>query len=240
MKNVCESSSESRAMTHRRALYKGDGIVNVTRFQTSPDAGKSIFAGNLPMMRRMGLKSAQDRADRQQKAQDQIAFWENRKENLKNMECDTLEAIAKKLELFHSYENEIAAVKTQYNQEQMWHIMDEAQELGEKIAEEAEKFEPKTAEERREDMAEEALGTDENKGALTESMEEMQEEMAKLTEDASQMLEETAESAEETCDNLTEESIEAVEAAASAEMPAGSAASLPEQAVKYKKIDVFV
>ena len=214
--------------------------MNVTRFQTSPDAGKSIFAGNLPMMRRMGLKSAQDRAERQQKAQDQIAFWENRKENLKNMECDSLEAIGKKLELFHSYENEIAAVKTQYNQEQMWHIMDEAQELGEKIAEEAEKFEPKTAEERREDMAEEALGTDENKGALTESMEEMQEEMAKLTEDASQMLEETAESAEETCDNLTEESIEAVEAAASAEMPAGSAASLPEQAVKYKKIDVFV
>ena len=214
--------------------------MNVTRFQTSPDAGKSIFAGNLPMMRRMGLKSAQDRADRQQKAQDQIAFWENRKENLKNMECDTLEAIGKKLELFHSYEDEIAAVKTQYNQEQMWHIMDEAQELGEKIAEEAEKFEPKTAEERREDMAEEALGTDENKGALTESMEEMQEEMAKLTEDANQMLEETADSTEETCDNLTEENMEAAEAAASAEMSAGSAASLPEQAVKYKKIDVFV
>ncbi len=49
---------------------------------------------------------------------------------------------------FHSYEDEIVAVKMQYNQEQMWHIMDEAKEIGEKIAEEAEKFEPKTAEER--------------------------------------------------------------------------------------------
>ena len=210
--------------------------MNVTMFRTSPDTGKSIFAGNLPMMQRTGLKSAQDQAERQQKAQSQIAFWENQKESLKNVECDTLEAIGKKLEQFHSYESEIAAVKTQYNQEQMWHAMDEAKELGEKIAEEAEKFEPKTAEERREDMAEEALGTDENKGELTESMEEMSE----LTEDMSQTMEEITESAEETYDSLTEESMETMEAAASAEMPADSAELMPDQTVKYKRIDVFV
>ena len=214
--------------------------MNVTMFRTSPDTGKSIFAGNLPMMQRTGLKSAQDQAERQQKAQSQIAFWENRKESLKNMECDTLEAIGKKLERFHSYESEIAAVKTQYNQEQMWHTMDEAKELGEKIAEEAEKFEPKTAEERREDMAEEALGTDENKGELTESMEEMQEEMSELTEDMSQTMEEITESAEETYDSLTEESMETMEAAASTEMPAEGAETLENQTVKYKRIDVFV
>ena len=203
--------------------------MNVTMFRTSPDTGKSIFAGNLPMMQRTGLKSAQDQAERQQKAQSQIAFWENQKESLKNMECDTLEAIGKKLERFHSYESEIAAVKTQYNQEQMWHAMDEAKELGEKIAEEAEKFEPKTAEERREDMAEEALGTDENKGELTESMEEMQEEMAELTEDMSQTMEEITESAEETYDSLTEENVETMEAAASAEMPVDGTEPLPDQ-----------
>ena len=214
--------------------------MNVTMFRTSPDTGKSIFAGNLPMMQRTGLKSAQDQAERQQKAQSQIAFWENQKESLKNVECGTLEAIGKKLEQFHSYESEIAAVKTQYNQEQMWHAMDEAKELGEKIAEEAEKFEPKTAEERREDMAEEALGTDENKGEVTESMEEMQEEMSELTEDMSQTMEEITESAEETYDSLTEESMETMEAAASAEMPADSAELLPDQTVKYKRIDVFV
>ncbi len=215
--------------------------MNITMFRTSPDTGKSIFAGNLPMMQRMGLQSAQDKAARQQKAQSQIAFWENQKEGLKNIECDTLEAIAQKLDQFHSYESEIAAVKMQYNQEQMWHAMDEAKELGEKIAEEAEKFEPKTAEERREEMAKEALGTDENKGELAESIEEMQdeiqdemqEETAELTEDTSQTMEEITESAEEIYDSLTEESVETIKTAASAE-------PLQEQAAKYKRIDVFV
>lgn len=78
------------------------------------------------------------------------------------MECSTLEDIAKKLDKFHSYESEIAVVKMQYNQEQMWHIMDEAEEIGEKIAEEAEKFEPmeevsESAEETLDSMAEESI-----------------------------------------------------------------------------------
>ncbi len=214
--------------------------MNVTMFRTSPDTGKSIFAGNLPMMQRAGLKSTQDKAQRKQKAANQIAFWEKQKENLKNMECSNIDGIAKKLEMFHSYEDKITSVKMQYNQEQMWHIMDEAKELGEKIAEEAERFKPKTAEERREDMAEEALGTDENKSELTESMEAMQEEMAELTEDMSQTMEEVTESAEETYNSLAEESMETMKAVASAEMPASSIEPLPDQAVKYKRIDVLV
>ena len=57
------------------------------------------------------LKSTQDKLERQQKAQSQIEFFENQKENLKNMQCDSIEEIARKLEMFHSYEDQIAAVK---------------------------------------------------------------------------------------------------------------------------------
>ncbi len=206
--------------------------MNVAMFNTASKTDSSIFAGNLPMMQGIGLKSAQDKAERQQKAQSQTAFWENQKESLKNMECDTLEDITKKLDKFRFYESEIDAVKMQYNREQMWHTMDEAKEIGEKIAEGVEEFEPKTAEERRKDMVEEALGIDKGKGELTEGMEEMQEKMVELTEDieemqeemvelteeTSQTVEEISESVEKTFDNMAEENIEAIEDAARAEM----------------------
>lgn len=192
--------------------------MSITMFRTSLNGGNpnSIFAGNLPMMQRAGLKSSQEKAERQQKAAGQIDFWEKQKESLKNMECDSIEDIARKLDKFHTYEDEIAAVKMQYNQEQMRHTMDEAREWGEKIAKEAEKYEPKTAEERREEMAEEALGTDENKGELTEMLEDMQEEISEMTE----------EMAEETLESISELPIEE-------EQPM-------DQAVKYKRIDLFV
>ena len=98
------------------------------------------------------LKSTQDKLERQQKAQSQIEFFENQKENLKNMQCDSIEDIARKLEMFHSYEDRIAAVKKQYNNEQMFHTMDEARERGEQIAELAEDYAPKTEEERKEEI----------------------------------------------------------------------------------------
>ena len=72
------------------------------------------------------LKSTQDRLERQQKAQSQIDFFENQKANLKNIQCNSIEDIARKLEMFHSYEEQIAAVKKQYNNEQMFNTMDEA------------------------------------------------------------------------------------------------------------------
>lgn len=193
----------------------------------------SILEGNLPRMQRAGLKSVQEKAERQQKAQSQITFWENQKESLKNMEYNTPEDIMEKLGRFHSYESEISAVKMQYNQEQMWHAMDEAREIGEKIAEGVEKFEPKTAEERREDIAEEALGTDENKGELTESMEKMQEEVTELTE-------EIAESTEELLEDITEESVSAMEDTISAEGSVGSRELLLDQTVKYQRIDILI
>lgn len=141
------------------------------------------------------LKSTQEKMERQQKAQDQISFFEQQKDNLKNMECSSLEEISRKLEMFHTYEDEIAAAKQAYNNEQMWHALDEAKELGEKIAEQAEKYEPKTAEERKEEMVEEALGTDEEKGEMTEALEDLQEELAEISEE---MLEEAEEVLEQT------------------------------------------
>ncbi len=225
--------------------------MNFTIFNTASKNSNSIFAGSLPMMRRTGLKSTQDKAERQQKAQRQIAFWENQKESLKNIECSTLEEIAQKLDKFRTYEDQIAAVKKQYNQEQMWHVMDEAKEIGKKIAEEAEKLEPKTAEERREDIAEEALGIDEFKGEMTESIEEMQEQMTELSEEMqeqmtelseemSQAIEETADTPQETLDSTVEESTEAADSIIISEIPADTAETLSKQAVLYKRIDVLI
>ena len=168
------------------------------------------------------LKSTQDKLERQQKAQSQIEFFENQKENLKNMQCDSIEDIARKLEMFHSYEDQIAAVKKQYNNEQMFHTMDEARERGEKIAELAEDYAPKTEEERKEEMVEEALGIEE-KGGLTESMEEVQE----ITEE---MVEE-----------LATENVELLDEAMTAESEVlADTAVLPPEEVKYKKIDILI
>ena len=168
------------------------------------------------------LKSTQDKIVRQQKAQSQIDFFENQKANLKNMQCDSIEDIARKLEMFHSYEEQIAAVKKQYNNEQMFHTMDEARERGEQIAELAEDYASKTEEERTEEMVEEALGIEE-KGGITESMEEVQE----ITED---MVEE-----------LTPENLEVVDEAITEESEVFTEAELllPEE-VRYKRIDILI
>lgn len=178
--------------------------ISLTNIGTdSYQKGGSVFAGNLPVLQNNVSKSAQDKAERQQKTQSEISFWEKQKENLKNQECESVEEIAKKLKALHSYEDEIAAAKQSFNNEQMWHILDEAEELGEKIAEAAEKMEPKTAEERREDMAEEAMGTDEDKGM----MEEMMEDVSDLTEEVEAMEEnaEELEEAKEAQEKLAEE-----------------------------------
>lgn len=125
-----------------------------------------------------GLKSTQQRMERQETRDRQVAFFENQKENLKGIKCESVEEIAKKLELFHSYEDQIRAAKAAYNNEQMWHMMDEAREIGEKIAEAVEKSKPKTAEERQEDLVEEITGTE--SGGIMEELEEMVEEAQEL------------------------------------------------------------
>ena len=168
------------------------------------------------------LNATQDKIERQQRAQGQIDFLERQKENLKNMQYDNIEDIAKKLEMFHSYEDQIAAVKKQYNNEQMFHTMDEARERGEQIAELAEDNAPKTEEERKEEMVEEALNIEE-KGGLTECMEDVQE----ITEE---MMEEIA-----------EENLEVLDETLIAESEGVTETDLlqPEE-IKYKKIDILI
>lgn len=140
----------------------------------------SLYGGNLFADR--SLKSTQQKATRQEERDNKIAFFEKQKDNLKNMHCETVDEIAKKLEMFHSYEDQIAAAKVAYNNEQMMHMMDESRERGEKIAEAVEKMEPKTPEERLEDLAEEAMGI-ESDGI----MEELQEVVEEVLEEAEEM-----------------------------------------------------
>ena len=133
------------------------------------------FARNRQMNLKSGLKSTREKIARQEKCENQVNFWENQKKNLKNWEGATLEDIARKLEMFHSYEDQIDAAKMAYNNEQMWHMMDEARERAEKLAEHLEETKPKTPEERKEDLVEEALGVDENKGMLSEILDSVSE-----------------------------------------------------------------
>lgn len=126
------------------------------------------------------LKSTEEKMERIQKTQSQIDFFEGKKAELKDMHCNTLDEIAEKLALYNNYNDQIDAVKKQFNYEQMMHCMDEAEELGEKIAEAAEELEPKTAEERREELAKEALGV-EDEGILDEMLDELPEETLEET-----------------------------------------------------------
>lgn len=154
-----------------------------------------------------GLKSTEEKQERQQKAQSQIDFFEAQKANLKNMKCETLEEIGRKLELFNNYNAQIMAVKQQYNQEQMMHTMDEAREFGEKIAEAAEKLEAKTPEERKREQIEEALGIEDEGGLLTEVLEELLDKMILLEE--------------ELAEEVSEEDLENMESMENAEMVPG-------------------
>ena len=133
--------------------------------------GKTMFG----LQNQGMLKSTKDRLDRQAQRDGKIEFYEKQKQNLKNTEAQTVEEIAKKLEMFHSYEDEIKAAKQEYNSSQMLHVLDEAQERAEKIAKAAEKNKPKTPEERRKDALDEAAGKDEDKGELSEIMDDLSE-----------------------------------------------------------------
>lgn len=146
----------------------------------------NVFGNNM-------LDSTRDRLNRQAKRDNQIAFFEQQKENLKKMESDKIEDIAKKIDLLHSYDDQITAAKVEYNKSQMFHAMDEALERAEKIAEEAEKYAPKTREERIEEIVEEATGVEKDEGMLSEIMEEIEKMEEDMTENVTEDLEEMAE-----------------------------------------------
>lgn len=152
----------------------------------------NIKLQGIDLLGNLGLKSTQDRLNRQAERDNKIAFFEQQKENLKNMKADTIDEIAIKLDMFHGYEDQIAAARMEYNHSQMFHVFDEAQEIAEKIAEAAEKNEPKTPEERRDDMIEEATGV-ENEGLLDELMDNLTEAIEESTEEMVEELQETSE-----------------------------------------------
>lgn len=129
------------------------------------------------------MKSTAQKLERQGRRDSQVAFFENQKKNLKNIECSSPEEVARVLELLHSYEDQIAAAKAEYNNAQMFHMMDEAKERGEEIAKAIDKSAPKTEEERKKEAVEEALGIDEEKGMLSDILEETAEEIAETLED---------------------------------------------------------
>lgn len=174
-----------------------------------------------------GLKSAQDRLDRQAKRDNQIAFFEQQKENLKNMKADSIEDISRKLDLLHGYDDQIAAAKAEYNNSQMFHVLDEERERAEKIAEEAEKYAPKTPEGRLEDMIEEATGVDKDAGMLAEAMDELEEIAEEMVEESAEELDEMSEELEEV-ENIDQ---------TKAEMEAASEVSTGDLPEKYKRID---
>ena len=153
------------------------------------------FFGN---MANNGLKSTAEKQQRQAKCQSQVDFWENKKANLTNMECSTAEEVAKKLELYHSYEESIAAAKKAYNNEQMWHMMDEAKERGEKLAEAAKKNEPKTEEERKEELKKEAMGEETSGEGLLDVLDDLSESVEETIEDIQEAKLEQVEQAEQT------------------------------------------
>ncbi len=184
------------------------------------------------ILRRMNtagmLKSTQDRLERQEETQKQVDFFEKQKENLKNASCGSVEEIAEKLKMYQSYEDQISSIKAAYNQEQMFHILDESTEKVEKIAEAIDNMEPKTPEERLEEMVEEALGIEDG-GELEEAMEELEEVVEELSEELTEELTEGMEEAlPENAELSAEEVAEAAAAAEAAEQEAANAAGIPE------------
>lgn len=176
------------------------------------------------ILRRMNsagmLKSTQDRLERQEETKKQVEFFEKQKENLKNVTAGSVEEIAEKLKMFQSYEDQIASIKAAYNHEQMFHILDESTERGEKIADAVDKMAPKTPEERLEEMVEEALGIEEG-GELEEIMDEIEEVVEEMSEEVTEELEEALpENAELSAEEVAEAAA-AAEAAQKETLPEG-------------------
>lgn len=189
--------------------------------------GSSVFGSGM-LFGGSGLKSTQEKIERQEERDRKVAFFENQKENLKNIKCETVEEIARKLEMFHSYEDQIKAAKTAYNNEQMLHMMDESQEIGEKIAEAVEKSKPKTPEERQEDLVEELTGTESS--GIMEELDEMMEEALELQEEMQEVSQEVQEM---TPDELRKAAETLPEAAA-------ADALNPEEAASYRPFDIKI
>ena len=205
----------------------------------------NINVQGLTLFNRIGAsKSTLDRLDRQEKRDNKIAFIEKQKDNLKNIKSESIEDIQRKLAMLDDYNEQIAAAKAEYNHEQAFHVLDEAWEQGEKIAEAAEKAAPKTPEERREELIEEATGIEKNDGLLADMLDETMEELEDLAEASEELMEETeAVQNLETAENLeATEELEKLEAdPLKSQDPSGMTEEEKEKLLThYKRIDLKV
>lgn len=195
--------------------------------------GITVDAGKMPVFQKIrqgGLKSRKEKLERQQNRDNEVAVLEKQKAALKNKECDSVEEIEDKVKLFHSYEEQIKAVKHAFNSEQMCHVLDEAREKGEKFAEELKKHSAKTPEEMKKILEEEALGIEDSQGMLSELLSELTVEIQlELTGDeAGELTEEmvgelTGDAAKELTEDETVETTGGLTGKA-AENPAGDKA----------------
>lgn len=182
------------------------------------------------------LKSTEDRLQRQGKRDEKIQFFEYQKEKLKEMTSTDLSDIARKLELLHNYDGQIAAAKKEFNNSQVFKVLDEAQERAEQIKENAEKTAPKTPEERRKEAIEEATGVEMPDGLLSEMMDEIEA----VTESMEETLESTEELAE--CADKLEKFQNKEESTAEMLSSNGQAITLDQKELldKYRPVDYHV
>ncbi len=189
-------------------------------------AGRNLSSGGRQM------KSTAQKLERQARRDSQVAFFENKKQSLKDIQCSSPEEVARVLELLHSYEDQIAAAKAEYNNAQMFHLMDEAKERGEEIAKAIEKSEPKTPEERRKEAVEEALGIEEEKGLLDDILDQVADKAAEALEDMPE--------AEASLDREPAQAAEAPEAVEMSEPGYGQPQEmLPGHPAAYRRFDAF-
>lgn len=204
--------------------------MNIRLQNTNPmSAGlNNLFGGGM-------LKSTAQKLERQARRDRQVDFFENQKKNLKNIECSSPEEAARILEMLHTYEDSIAAARAEYNNAQMFHLLDEAKEQGEENAKAIEKSEPKTAEERKKAAVEEALGIDEGKGILSEILDKVTEETleAALDEFAE------TETALEQEASLGQEPTQVSELPAEELLHSQPDETVPRQPVVYKRFDAL-
>ena len=197
----------------------------------------NITAPNLNILGKPMLKSTQERMDRQSKRDNTIAFFEKQKENLKDMKADNLDDISRKLSLLQGYNDQIAAARAEYNHSQMFHVLDEAREMAEKIAEEAEKYAPKTPEERLEDIIEEATGVEKDEGMLDEMLEEITDFVEDMDENLEESMVDMADMMEGQLQEIVTESLP--EEMVQNQMVSETMSVLPEN-IGYKGIDIRI
>ena len=197
----------------------------------------NITAPNLNILGKPMLKSTQERMDRQLKRDNTIAFFEKQKENLKDMKSDNLDDISRKLSLLQGYNDQIAAARAEYNHSQMFHVLDEAREMAEKIAEEAEKYAPKTPEERLEDIIEEATGVEKDEGMLDEMLEEITDFVEDMEENLEESMVDMADMIEGQLQEIVTESLP--EEMVQNQMISETMSVLSEN-MKYREIDIRI